>query len=325
MGLFHNPHPRRWVDAQMEAWGNSAFAVVLLAGLPLFFYYLAGPEPALVDIERITAAVKDQRIVVEKSGGDDDMYLELVLEGVSLPVRFHEPVMGLEPAAALNARPFADAKPGRATVAISRRDRPKLASPPFYPPHRWIEGYGLEAGGKVYLETAAAVEFWAKDWRGMRWAAHITVFLEVALLLGVLSLWWDERHPAEPEQPVCAPAREDPAEKEAARRDSFFYYVFLPGSMLFNVLALVLRPYTRWAFGPLYWLFFCAAAAGLQALFYLHHRRSLSILDSLPRSRGERPGSFLSYLILTVMLCVMLTPAIQLAFSLFNTSLGLHG
>lgn len=306
---------RRCAEEQMEAWGYAALGLGIMIGLPAFLYHLSTTAPAPGDVERLTAAVQGVRVVNQRTDSDWDVYLELSLEGFAVPVRFHQPVVDPDDSGApLNAAAFTAARPAAATVTIDRRERGKLKTPPSYPPDRWIEGYGLEAGGKVYLPAETGVEIWRKDRRGLRVAAYVTLFLEAGLLLFAAVWWWESGHAhARPEGP--APVLEaEPVDPSAARSASSFYYAFLPGLMLFNLAAMIFESFRGWDFGPGYWRFFAAGLAALQALFYLHHRRHLSIMDSTARRSGEAPGGFFSYLILTVLLCVMLTPALQFLY-----------
>ncbi|MFC1483148.1 hypothetical protein ACFL56_02695 [Candidatus Margulisiibacteriota bacterium] len=105
-----------------------------------------------------------------------------------------------------------------------------------------------------------------------------------------------------------------PINLQAAKFASQFYYIFIPGLLVLNIPVLSFGMLNVYIFNTSYWLFFAGVVAVLQVIMYFHHRRYLSIFDSKPLRHGEVPGGFFSYLILSSLLCLMITPVIQFLF-----------
>ena len=298
----------------MEDWGYSAIGLFILVAVPAGLYYAYFTRVSAKDLFEVSGTLKSSRSVDEMNGDDRIIYFETVLEGLAVPVRFHDPVFEPgEASAPLKAPP--PLKPGsRVTVHVAEEDRAYLATPQLYPPSRWVEGYSLAVDGGSLLSPEAAVGMWQKDRRLALYLANAFVIAIAGLLLffplQALETALAKKRRGPPEAKNAAP-RPDPG---TASRVSCFYYAFIPGLFFLNLPALAWCDIYGWSFGLKYWLVFAAAAEALQALFFLHHRRYLGIIDSKPLLEGEEPAGFFSYLSLTVILCFMLTPAIQLLY-----------
>ena len=308
----------------MEAWGYAVIGFGALSVAPAFLYYLYFSTLGAEDTFQVSGTLQEFRVVDEQGVRDSNgsrtrnTYLELRLEGLAVPIRFHRPAFDPKDSRAPLAPPASAWTHGmRATVSAAKKDSDKLRTPPPYPPHRWVEGYSLEVEGKSWLELQAGIDVWRRDRKIALYLANaftisvggifffVLVYGLETYLLGVYL-----RRNAIP-----VPRLNSHMDKEAAERDSSIYYICIPGLIALNLPFI--GQIDDWVFGCGYWRFFAGAVAVLQMVFYFHHRRYLHILDSRPRGRYDAPAGFFAYLTLTAILCLMITPFLQFLFRRF--------
>ena len=303
------------VDSFMERIGYAVIGFLVILGTPAFLYliYFSGPS-APGDTVEARGRLASIRVVETTTTKDNPrVYLELHVEGLAVPLQFHSPHFDPEdPAAPLKAPSIA--APGLEVAAhVSRDDEAELRKAPLYAPHRWVQAYSLEIGGKTYLSLEEGLKASRATGRMFLYMANGFVALIAGLILFVLVFGLETYRLGAGLRgkglSVNLPGTDGPAARNASR----FYYILIPLLLFLNLPALASPKVWAWNFDGKFWLVFAAAAVGLQALFYFHHRRYLSIIDSNPRLDGDPPGGFFAYLVLTLLLLLMLTPVLQLA------------
>ena len=306
---------RAKIDSFMERIGYAVIGFLVILGTPAFLYliYFSGPS-APGDTVEARGRLASIRVVETTTTKDNPrVYLELHVEGLAVPLQFHPPHFDPEdPAAPLKAPSIA--APGLEVAAhVSRDDEAELRKAPLYAPHRWVQAYSLELGGKTYLSLEEGLKASRATGRMFLYMANGFVALIAGLILFVLVFGLETYRLGAGLRgkglSVNLPGTDGPA----ARHASTFYYILIPLLLFLNLPALASPKVWAWNFDGKFWLVFAAAAVGLQALFYFHHRRYLSIIDSNPRLDGDPPGGFFAYLVLTLLLLLMLTPVLQLA------------
>lgn len=318
MRNFFGSGKRRLHDL-MESWGYAAIGIGGILGVPAFLYYIYfSPLPADNTLPVSGVLLSSRAVDEEGPPGSDgtrtrDTFFEVRLEGQAVPVRFHRPVFDpQDPQAPLASPSFPPGRKAHVTVSVAKEDAGKLKTPPVYPPHRWVEGYSLDADGTNYLRLETSADLWRKDSKLALYLANAFTFSYAGLLLFFVGIYldgalWRWRYKRKGGPPLKLPA-----DGPAAERVSTFYYIFIPGLLVLNIPALAKMD--EWVFDGGFWLFFSCSVAALQALFYFHHRRYLSIMDSKPLRRGDPAAGFFSYLALSAVLCLMITPVLQVLY-----------
>lgn len=288
----------------MEDHGYAWLGFAVMFAVPAGLYWAYFNQPRASAMVEVSAPLVATRAVDEIDGKRDRRtYFEVTLEGFAVPLRVHRPVFDPRDAAAPFDGGAFDAAPGTPLTAhILAEDRGYLKKAPFSPPHRWVEAYSLASGGRRFLELDAALTAWAADRKLALYLANAFVLVYV-LVLGFFFV--------DAGRPTAPPRRYPPVDRDKAALASSLYYLLIPGLLFGNLPSLAVPGVNAWTWGVGYWATFVVFIAALQALFWLHHRRYLSIMDSRPRAQTEAPGGFLAYLTLTVALAFMLTPLIQ--------------
>ncbi|MBI4349968.1 MAG: hypothetical protein HY550_00870 [Elusimicrobia bacterium] len=303
-------------ESFMERTGYAVLGFAAVLGTPAFLYmvYFTGPS-APGDLVEARGRVASLRVVETRTTKDNPrVYLELQVEGLAVPLQFHPPHFDPEdPAAPLKAPALAAPAGLEAAAHVARSDEASLRKAPFYAPHRWVQAYSLEIGGKTYLSLEDGLKATRATGRMFLYMANGFVALIGGLILFVLVFGLETYRLGAGLRSKGLPTELPGTEGPAAESASSFYYILIPLLLFLNLPALASPKVWAWNFDGRFWLVFAAAAAALQALFYFHHRRYLSIIDSKPRLYGDPPGGFFAYLVLTLLLLLMLTPILQFA------------
>jgi hypothetical protein len=141
------------------------------------------------------------------------------------------------------------------------------------------------------------------DLKNIEEAVQIYQFLRASLTL-------------EEKRERITPQAFDKFESSKARRISLIYYGAIPGGMIVNVALGTLVK--AWRFDAGFWVTFAVFTAAIFALFFLHHRKYLSIMDSRPLREGQQPASAGAYLFMSIIYGVIHIPIAMWIYQILN-------